>query len=81
LKLLDADYSAYRASLKSAGGEEIYAWQRLTPKPTEPGGNFFLIIPARKFVGGGDYILTLKGIHETGEVEDISKSLFRVERK
>ena len=29
----------------------------------------------------GDYILTLKGISQTGEVEDVSRSLFRVEKK
>jgi hypothetical protein len=29
----------------------------------------------------GDYVLTLRGIDPDGEVDDLSKSLFRVEKK
>jgi len=75
LNLREHDYMSYRAALQAAGGEEIYAWGRL-----KSGASLTLIIPARRFVNG-DYILTLRGVSESGEVEDVSKSLFRVERK
>lgn len=80
LNLSARDYPSYRAALQAAGGKEIFAWQRLTPKATKAGARLALIIPAQRFATG-DYILTLRGISETGEVEDVSKSLFRVERK
>jgi len=75
LNLREHDYTSYRAALQAAGGEEIYTWGRL-----KSGASLTLIIPARRFADG-DYILTLRGVSESGEVEDVSKSLFRVERK
>jgi uncharacterized coiled-coil protein SlyX len=80
LNLRESGYPSYRAVLQQAGGKEIFVWQRLTPKTTESGANLALIIPAERFATG-DYILTLRGVSKTGEVEDVSKSLFRVERK
>ena len=47
---------------------------------TKSGANFRFAVPASKFTSG-DYILTLKGVMPSGEVEDVSKSLFRVEKK
>lgn len=80
LNLREDDYTSYRAALQPVGGEEIYAWGRLTPKATKSGVSLVLTMPARRFATG-DYILTLRGVSETGEVEDVSKSLFRVARK
>jgi hypothetical protein len=80
LNLRDNDYPTYRAALQAAGGREIFAWRRLTPGNKKSGASLALIMPARR-VAAGDYILTLRGVGETGEVEDVSKSLFRVERK
>ena len=80
LNLKENGYPSYRASLQRAGGQEIFARQHLTPKTTKSGASFTLIIPAQRFATG-DYILTLRGISQSGEVEDVSKSLFRVERK
>jgi hypothetical protein len=37
-------------------------------------------VPARKFAGG-DYILTLRGVNRDGEIDDLSKSIFRVVKK
>lgn len=80
LILRENDYTSYRAALQPAGGTEIYASGRLTPRITKSGVSLALTIPARRFATG-DYILTLRGVSESGEVEDVSKSLFRVERK
>ena len=79
LNLKENGYPSYRASLQRAGGQEIFA-RHLTPKTTKSGTSFTLIIPAQR-LATGDYILTLSGTSQSGEVEDVSKSLFRVERK
>jgi hypothetical protein len=80
LNLEESGYRSYRASLQQAGGKEISARQQLIPKTTKSGASFTLIIPAQRFATG-DYILTLRGVTQSGEVEDVSKSLFRVEKK
>lgn len=80
LNLKESGYPSYRASLQQAGGEEIFARQHLTPKAVKSGASFTLIIPATRFAAG-DYILTLRGVTQSGEIEDVSKSLFRVEKK
>lgn len=80
LSLQGNDYPSYRASLRTAGGTEIFDWSHLRPKTTKSGASFGLIIPAQRF-DTGDYILTLRGISRTGEAQDVSKSIFRVERK
>ncbi len=80
LTLEDSDYKNYRAALQAAGGKEIFSWSRLRPKTTKSGTSLDLIIPAQKF-SSGDYVLTLRGISQSGEAQDVSKSIFRVERK
>jgi hypothetical protein len=80
LNLRESDYSSYRVLLQSAGGEEIYSWNRLRPRGTRTGASLTLLLPARRLVAG-DYILTLRGVSDSDEVEDVSKSLFRVERE
>ena len=80
LRLRENNYTSYSAVLRAAGGEEIYAWPRLNPRTAKSGASLALTLPAREF-GDGDYVLTLRGVGETGEVEDVSQQLFRVERK
>ena len=80
LNLREKDYPNYSAVLQAAGGHEIYTWPRLIPRTIKSGASLALIVPAQRFASG-DYILTLRGVGETGAVEDVSKSLFRVERK
>lgn len=73
-------YPAYRASLRLAGGAEVWTEQRI--KSTFRGGEeiITLTIPAGK-LAAGDYLLTLRGVNADNEVDEVSKSLFRVERK
>lgn len=80
LRLKTVDYPSYRATLRSAGGEEILDWQRLKPAPTKSGARLILNGPASRFASG-DYILTLKGITQTGELDDVSVSTFRVKKE
>ncbi|HKE57819.1 MAG TPA: hypothetical protein VKB46_13995, partial [Pyrinomonadaceae bacterium] len=80
LSLKEGNYSSYEAVLHRAGGEQISTWQHLAPKLNESGASFSLTIPAQRFISG-DYILTLRGKSQGGEVEDLSKSIFHVERR
>jgi hypothetical protein len=78
LNLKDNDYRAYAVVIQSAGGSEIFKHDGLKSKTTGR-ATLAVIVPASKF-SNGDYILTLKGVTQSGEVEDVSKSLFRVEK-
>jgi len=80
LNLNEAGYSGYSARLERAGGAEVSSWQHLTPKVSGSAASFTMNIPVQRFATG-DYILTLKGATQSGEVEDVSKSIFHVEKK
>lgn len=80
LNLRENNYSRYQAVLQSADGNTIFTSRHHTAVNKKTGANLTLVVPARMFPAG-DYILTLRGVSRTGEVEDVSKSLFRVERK
>lgn len=81
LNLREDNYFSYQVVLQSAGGETIFTSRQLSAGKIRSGGaNLTLLIPPQRLLGG-DYILTLRGISKTGDVEDVSKSLFRVERK
>jgi hypothetical protein len=80
LNLRENNYSRYQAVLQSAGGNTIFTSRQLTAVNKKTGANLALVVPARIFPAG-DYILTLRGVSKTGEVEDVSKSLFRVEKR
>ena len=80
LNLKETDYPAYRASLQMVGGEEVYSRQGIKPAVTKSGAHFSLIVPAGKLVTG-DYILTLRGVRAGVEIDDVSKSIFRVEKR
>jgi hypothetical protein len=80
LSLRENGYQSYQAVLQPAGGKEIFSRRSIQARTNKSGASLGLIIPANKFATG-DYILTLKGVMQTGEVEDVSKSLFHVEKK
>lgn len=76
LNLRDVDYAGYSVLIHSADGSEIFRHDRL--KSTgKPHVSLAFELPANK-LAPGDYILTLRGVTQNGEVEDISKSFFRV---
>lgn len=77
LKVSESDYKSYRALLETAGGRRIFSRGKLPARKS--GRSFVLVVPARKFASG-DYILTLKGESQNGEIEDVSKFIFHVEK-
>jgi hypothetical protein len=80
LSLKENEYQSYQAMLQPAGAKEIFSRQSLEARTDKSGTRLALIIPANKFATG-DYILTLRGVTGSGEVEDVSKSLFHAEKK
>ena len=80
LSLRENDYQSYQVVLQPAGGKEIFSRQSLQARTNKSGASLTLPISANKFTTG-DYILTLKGVMQNGQVEDVSKSLFHVEKK
>jgi hypothetical protein len=79
LNLKDDSYPLYRVSLEKIGGQKIFTKTNKRPLATKAGARFVFTVPARKLTSG-DYALTLTGITAQGEVDDLSKSLFRVEK-
>jgi hypothetical protein len=80
LLLNDDDYPGYRAALRAVGGAEIFSQRGVKPRRAKTGAIFVFTVPAHK-LAAGDYVLTLGGINPDGEVDDLSKSLFRVEKR
>jgi hypothetical protein len=80
LNLKENNYPSYRASLQTIGGVEIFSQKGVKPGRAKTGASFVFTLPAGK-LSSGDYVLTLRGINPDGEVDDLSKSLFRVEKK
>jgi hypothetical protein len=80
VNLKENNYSSYRASLQTITGVEIFSQTNVKPGRTKTGVSFVFTVPAHKFASG-DYVLTLRGIDPDGEIDDLSKSLFRVEKK
>jgi len=80
LKLKENEYQSYQLALQAVGGEEILKRQHFKPLANKSGASFALTLPASQ-VKAGDYILTLRGYGPSGELEDVSQSLFRVEKK
>lgn len=80
LVLKDNDYPSYQASLQTVGGTEIFSRSGVKPRSTKSGASFVFTLPASK-LAGGDYVLTLRGISPDGEIDDLGKSLFRVEKR
>ena len=80
LNLKESDYSNYRVVLQAVGGETIFSRQGIKPKATKSGSTFVVIVPARSFAAG-DYILTVRGVRPDAEVDDVSKSIFHVEKR
>lgn len=80
LNLKESNYPSYRASLQTITGVEIFNQTNIKPGSKKTGASFVFTVPAHK-LASGDYVLTLRGVNPDGEVDDLSKSLFRVEKK
>ena len=80
LNLPEGVYQNYQLGLQAIGGAEIYRRHSLKPITTATGMRFNINVPARKFAAG-DYMLTLTGVRADGEIDELSKSIFRVETR
>jgi len=79
LKLKENEYQNYQAVLQSVGGQKIFNRRQVKPLVNKSGASFVFTLPASTFETG-DYILSLKGSTRGGELDDVSQSLFRVEK-
>ena len=79
LNLQERDYPVYRVVLRAVAGAEILREADLRPGAEPTGPAFTVTLPASR-LAAGDYMLTLQGGRD-GAFEDLSQSLFRVERK
>ena len=80
LKRSRNEYSSYQIVLQAVDGTEIFNRQHVNPVATKSGASFTFTFPASQ-LGAGDYLLTLRGSLPSGELEDVSQSLFRVEKQ
>jgi len=80
LNLKENEYRRYHVALREVGGREIFNRQNFKPRITRSGATFTFSLPA-SLVNSGDYLLMLKGLTKSGDLEDVSESLFRVEKK
>lgn len=80
LTLQDHEYSSYGVTIGAVGGQEIFRRSALRPTSDTSGARLTLVVPARRF-DAGDYMLTLQGTTSSGEIEDLSQSLFHVEKR
>ncbi len=80
LRTGENEYRGYQLELYSVGGPSIFNNQNAKPSSNKSGATFRFSLPASKFASG-DYILTLRGVTQSGDVEDVSKSLFLVQKK
>jgi hypothetical protein len=79
LLLGQGDYPTYRVLVKPIAGEAIFTSRHLRPRTTSAGPTLVLTVPAGRFTAG-DYVLTVSGEAFDGEIDDIGKSLVRIQR-
>ena len=70
------EYPAYQASLQCVGRPAHWRQAGLHPR----NNRFTFLLPAHLFESG-DYLLTLRGVTAQGEVDDVSQSPIRVEKR
>ena len=80
LKDEDDDYASYNLSLQTVAGAEVLTQKDVKPIRGNIGVRFVFTVPVNK-LESGDYILTLRGVGPDGSVDNLSKSLFRVEKR
>ena len=79
LNLKENDYVRYTIALRTVSGQEILSRQGLQPSKIESGWRLSTTVLASRFAPG-DYMLMLSGVTRDGNRDDVSTSIFRVER-
>ena len=80
LTLREHEYSSYQVVLRAVAGPQILRRAGMLPIAEQSGAALTLSVPANRFTTG-DYMLTLQGAAGGGELDELSQSLFRVEKK
>jgi len=69
---------SYQASLRTSGGSQVLTKSNLKPLRQDASTMLVLQLPAR-ILTNNDYLLTVRGVHANGQVEDVGDYSFRVE--
>ena len=80
LTIQEHEYVTYRVIFRAVGGGDVARRGPLTLTPAGSGATITLTVPAGQFQSG-DYILTLQGQTSAGDIEDVSQSILRVDRR
>ncbi len=78
LNLRANEYKTYSIVIQTADGKQVFKRDGLQSQ-NKKRASLAVTVPANRF-SGGDYILTLKGVTQSGDIEDVSKSLFHVNK-
>ena len=74
------DFNRYRVELSTAQGRQVWAQDRLRPQSGRAGRIILLTVPGN-MLNAGPYELTLKGVTEAGQTEDVRYYYFDVLKK
>lgn len=66
----EEEHKSFRVEIRTAQGQEIWTQDKLRPRQSRAGRVVNLVIPVSAF-DPGEYELTLRGVNDKGEVEDI----------
>jgi hypothetical protein len=64
------EYKSFRVEIRTAQGQEIWAQDNLRPRQSRAGRVINLVIPG-SVLGAGEYELTLKGVNDNQNTEDV----------
>lgn len=78
---LDAnEYPSYQVSLRTSNGTSVLAQTGLKPRSVNGRGQLVFSAPAAR-LNSGEYVVTVSGVDTNGEIDDLGRTLFRVDRK
>lgn len=79
LNLIENLFPAYRVTLLTPDGIEVFSKNGLKPRAGKAGDFVIVSLSAAKFTNG-DNVLALSGISLTGKAEPLGKSIIKVRR-
>ncbi|MBS1812932.1 MAG: hypothetical protein JST84_32500 [Acidobacteria bacterium] len=72
------DYSRYQVQVRTVDSKEVFRQTSLSPSASKK--SVAALIPATK-LSSGDYVVTLSGLSQSGDLEEVNKFYFRVSQK
>jgi hypothetical protein len=80
INLPDHEFPAYRLTLLTTDGKEVFAIKDLRPQATSKGNILTVSVPTRN-LASGDNVIWLSGISASGEVDTLGKVIIKVSRR